>query len=293
MELPDGTARTAGYTEASRGCKHLCRHCPIVPIYGGRFRVVGREVVLADIRQQVVAGARHITFGDPDFFNGPGHAIPLVRALHAEHPELTYDVTIKVEHLLRHADLLPELRATGCLFVTSAVEALDDGILAIFDKRHTRADFVRAVALLREVGLALSPTFVAFTPWTTRAVYLDLLRTVRDLGLVASVAPVQYAIRLLIPGGSRLLELPEVRELAGDFDTQALCYRWAHPDPQMDALQAEVMRAVHRGQRAGEPREAIFERVWAAAGGERSPQPPGRRHAPRALIPHMSEPWYC
>src|SRR5262249_5810171 len=25
--------RTAGYTEASRGCKHRCRHCPIVPVY--------------------------------------------------------------------------------------------------------------------------------------------------------------------------------------------------------------------------------------------------------------------
>ena len=24
--------RTVGYTEASRGCKHTCRHCPIVPL---------------------------------------------------------------------------------------------------------------------------------------------------------------------------------------------------------------------------------------------------------------------
>ena len=110
VELSDRTQCTAGYTEASRGCKHLCRHCPIVPVYGGRFRVVGREVVLADIRQQVAAGARHITFGDPDFFNGPSHALALVQALHAEFSALTYDVTIKVEHLLKHAGLLPALR---------------------------------------------------------------------------------------------------------------------------------------------------------------------------------------
>src|SRR5512140_1485984 len=56
----------AGYVEASRGCLHLCRHCPIPPVAGGKFFAVPREVVMADIRQQVLAGAGHITFGDPD-----------------------------------------------------------------------------------------------------------------------------------------------------------------------------------------------------------------------------------
>jgi radical SAM superfamily enzyme YgiQ (UPF0313 family) len=291
-----GERRTAGYTEASRGCKHLCRHCPIVPVYGGRFRVVGRAIVLEDIRRQVAAGARHITFGDPDFFNGPGHAIPIVEALHAEFPTLTYDVTIKVEHLLRHANLLPTLRDTGCLFVTSAVEAADDTILARFDKRHTRADFVRAVALLREVGLTLNPTFVAFTPWTTRPVYLDFLELIDTLDLVEHVAPIQYAIRLLIPAGSRLLELDEVRALVGPFDETALAYPWRHPDPRMDQLQAEVLRAV----RVRRPRHQIFAAVWklAEAAAELPIQSRARLVAARGRptrkpIPAMSEPWYC
>ncbi len=74
LRVADGSTRVAGYTEASRGCRHLCRHCPVVPVYGGQFRVVQPEVVLADIDAQVAAGAQHITFGDPDFFNGPTHA---------------------------------------------------------------------------------------------------------------------------------------------------------------------------------------------------------------------------
>ena len=115
----NGDQRVTGYTEASRGCKHMCRHCPVVPIYQGTFRVVQPEVVLADIRQQVAAGARHITFGDPDFFNGPGHAVKLVEALAREFDGVSYDVTIKVEHLLKHSDLLPVLKETGCLWVTT------------------------------------------------------------------------------------------------------------------------------------------------------------------------------
>ena len=296
VELGDGEKRTAGYTEASRGCKHLCRHCPIVPVYGGRFRVVSREVVLADIRQQVAAGARHITFGDPDFFNGPSHALALVQALHAEFPTLTYDVTIKIEHLLKHARLLPELRDTGCLFVTSAVEAIDDAILARLDKRHTAADFIRAVGLLGDIGLALNPTFVTFTPWTTRRGYLELLELIAELELVEHVAPIQYAIRLLIPAGSRLLELPELQALVQPYDQAALAYPWAHPDARMDQLYREVLRAVSM-QRVS--RQTSFDAIrWLARAALGAPAAPRMRfeqvcRRDHTSIPHMSEPWYC
>ncbi len=219
-------ARRVGSTEASRGCKYLCRHCPVVPIYNGNFRVVQRDVVLADIRRQVAMGAEHITFGDPDFFNGPSHAMAIVDAVHAEFPQLTYDVTIKIEHLLKRRALLPRLASTGCLFVTSAVESLDDRLLALLDKGHTRADFFEAAKLMRDVGVSLAPTFVTFTPWTTFDRYRHLLETLVELDLVGNVAPIQLAIRLLIPEGSRLLELAETREKIGPFDPNALSYQW-------------------------------------------------------------------
>ena len=192
----------------------------MVPVYHGQFRVVQADVVLADVAAQVAAGAEHITFGDPDFFNGPTHALRIVEALHAAHPALTYDVTIKVEHLLGHRELLPRLRDTGCLFVTSAIESLDDRVLALLEKGHTRRDFFEAVALCRAGGLTIVPTFVAFHPWLSLEGYCDLLDVLADLDLVRHVAPIQLAIRLLIPEGSRLLELEEVRRLVGAFDPE-------------------------------------------------------------------------
>jgi radical SAM superfamily enzyme YgiQ (UPF0313 family) len=279
--------KVTGYTEASRGCKHLCRHCPIVPVYEGRFRVVQREVVLADIRQQVEAGAQHITFGDPDFLNGPGHARAIVEAFHGEFRGVTYDVTIKIEHLLKHADVIPVLAGTGCLFVTSAVESVDDGVLARLAKGHTRADFVKALALMRGHGLALIPTFVSFTPWTTREAYLDLLRTIRDLDLVENVAPIQLAIRLLIPAGSKLLELADMR--VGEFDPAALSWRWQHPDPEMDLLCADLQKLVRAGDRRGASRAELFEMIWERAFGV----VPDFHLADRATVPYLTEPWYC
>ncbi|MBI3472719.1 MAG: radical SAM protein [Candidatus Solibacter usitatus] len=287
-----GETKAVGYTEASRGCKHLCRHCPIVPVYNGVFRVVQREVVLADIRQQVAAGARHITFGDPDFFNGPAHAMALVEALDREHPALTYDVTIKVEHLLQHRSLLPVLRGTGCRLVTSAVESLDDRVLDLLDKGHTRQDFFEAVRLTREEGLTLSPTFIPFTPWTTWEGYRDLLRTLARLELVEQVSPIQLAIRLLIPAGSRLLELKEVREQIGPFDPEALSYRWAHADPALDRLAIALLSRIRRAEREGASRSQIFGAIWKLAHQDGAP-PPDFHLAARASVPYLTEPWYC
>ena len=263
LVMPDGTRKIVGSTDATRGCKHRCRHCPIVPVYNGQFRVVPVDVVMADVRAQVERGAAHITFGDPDFFNGPTHARRIVETLHLEFPRLSYDVTIKIEHLLAHRELLPLLVKTGCAFVTSAVESVDDAVLEKLEKGHTRAGFIEAAALCRNARLTLVPTFVAFTPWTTLASYIDLVNVVDDVGLTGHVAPVQWAIRLLVTFNSRLLELPDIQRLVGPFDPKTLTYPWVHPDPRVDALQRTMM------EWAGQPRPA-----------------PSR-------VPYLDEPWYC
>jgi radical SAM superfamily enzyme YgiQ (UPF0313 family) len=293
----NGQKRTVGYTEASRGCKHLCRHCPVVPVYGGQFRIVQRDVVLEDIRRQVAAGAEHITFGDPDFFNGIGHALAIVRALREEFPDLTYDVTIKISHLQEHAEHLPTLRDTGCLFVTSAVESLDDRVLAILDKGHTRKDFEEVVQHFRELGLVLAPTFVPFTPWISLGGYLELLAALAEMDLIEHVGPIQLAIRLLIPAGSRLLELREVRNHVEGFDEALLSYRWRHPDRRLDRLQEALQELVRQEEAGGSGRREIFGKVWRMA--EQAAGMPGQRpleetrRPARAPIPFMTEPWFC
>jgi radical SAM superfamily enzyme YgiQ (UPF0313 family) len=287
-----GQRRVAGYTEASRGCLHLCTHCPIPPVYGGRFFIIPEEVVLEDVRRQVRAGATHITFGDPDFLNGPGHALRVVRAVHAEFPDLTFDITTKVEHILKRGSVLPELGRLGCLFLISAVESVSDSVLAILEKNHTRADIAQALALVRAAGIAARPTWVPFTPWTTRADYLEMLAFIEEHGLIDHVDPVQYTIRLLVPPGSYLLKRPEMAAYLGPLDQASFSYVWSHPEPAMDRLQKEVAALVEQDVRAGEDPAVTFDRVWSlAAGRKRSARrvlPPDRERAPR-----MTESWFC
>ncbi len=291
-----GIERTAGHTEASRGCKHLCRHCPIPPVYGGRFFAVPVEVVVEDVARQAAAGVTHVTFGDPDFLNGPTHALRVAREIHRRLPDLSFDFTAKVEHLVAHADLLSELRACGALFAVSAVESLSDRVLSRLDKGHTRADVFRAFAACRAAGIALRPSLVPFTPWSSLDDYLELLEVFEREGWLPFLDPVQLSIRLLVPPGSLLLGAGFDDELGlQGLDEAGLTYVWRHPDPRMDRLQAQVARAAEEAAAGDAAAAETFDRVrqlaLAAAGRAHRHVPAPRM--PGVAAPRLTESWFC
>jgi radical SAM superfamily enzyme YgiQ (UPF0313 family) len=297
----DGVTVPAVAVEASRGCSHRCRHCPVPTVYEGRSRPVPVESVLADVDQAVAAGARHVSFADPDFLNRPRHALAVARALHAHFPRVTFDATVKVSHVLDHAPLWRELADAGCRFVVSAFESVDDEVLARLDKGHTVADARRAVAVLRAVDIEPRPSFLPFTPWTRLGDLAELLRFVGEEDLVPNVDPVQYGIRLLLPPGSLLLDRPDpvlARSLEG-FDPLSCSYRWHAADPAVDELQAEVARRTEDAAVRGDPVERTYadlrELAFAAAGrpdpGDRPPRAPSPLPGP--LRPRRTEAWFC
>ncbi|HEU5059385.1 MAG TPA: CUAEP/CCAEP-tail radical SAM protein [Kofleriaceae bacterium] len=281
----------AGYTEASRGCLDTCRHCPIPAVYRGRFFVVDRDIVLADVEAQVAAGARHITFGDPDFLNGPRHALAIARALHARFPDLTFDVTAQVSHLLRDRAHLAELAALGCAFVTTAVESLSDRVLAALGKRHRRADVEVLLDLAAAAGLVIRPTFVPFTPWTELAELVDLVELIAARDLVDCVAPVQLSIRLLVPPGSLLLAA--YPDHFGPFDPDALGHTWRHADPRVDALQRAIADRVESDAGAAQDPAATFAAVRDLVRAAAALTPAAALPRPARRVPRLSEPWFC
>lgn len=295
----DGEHRLVGYVEASHGCAHTCRHCPVPAVYEGRVRIVAAETVLEDVAQLVKMGARHITFGDPDFLNGVKHSQRVVRELHERFPDLTYDITTKVEHILEYTYLWPELARTGCLFVVSAFECVNDQILARLDKGHTADEAAQAIMLLRHHGIEIRPSWMPFTPWTTIHDVLDILDFVVDHELIYNVDPVQYTIRLLIPPGSLLLNHADLTPYLGDYDSERLTYNWRSASPHTDALQAQLARLVEHWSTTEKPIVDAYSEIRQAV--ENTAAELGidiRRAATftattRKDQPRLTEPWFC
>jgi len=293
----DGTERRVGYVEASHGCAHECRHCPVPVVYGGRIRLVPQDVVVADVEQLVNMGAEHITFGDPDFLNGWRHSLKVVRAIHERWPHLTFDVTTKVEHVLERHDIWAEMAASGCLFVVCALETTNDVILERLDKGHTTAQAVDAIELLRAHDIEVRPSFLPFTPWTTHDDMVEMMNFIVTHDLIANVDPVQYSIRLLLPEGSLLLSLPDMTSHLGPYDAEHLTYTWTAADPSIDELQRRLARLIEEATASDKPPGAtfldVYRTVLEAAGHSTSP--------PDDLIevgsvegrPRLTEPWFC
>jgi len=290
----NGERRVAGYVETTHGCAHRCRHCPVPTVYDGQFRVVAVDTVVEDVRRLVAGGARHLSFGDPDFLNGPGHALAVVRAVHAEFPALTWDATVKVEHMLAHPGLWEEFAARGMLFAVSAFESTDDAQLEILDKGHTAADMAAAVALLRRHGVEIRPSWMPFTPWANTGHIADVFDFTIAHGLVANTDPVQFSIRLLLPDGSLLLGHPAMTLYLGDYDSGRLSWSWGNPDPAVDDLQRRLAAIAETGvdDTTADVFLAMAAEVYPAAG-RPLPDEAAVRAAAHADRPRLSEPWFC
>lgn len=241
--LINGEEKLVGYTETTRGCNHKCTHCPVPVVYDGRIRINLPEWVIPDIDQLVEAGAEHITFGDPDFFNAPAHAMKVLGTMHHRHPKLTFDVTIKIEHLLLHNDLLPELALMGCVFIVSAFEHTSERVLEVLQKNHSKSDMTKAIQLCRDNSIEIRPSLLPFTPWTTPSDIKDLFEFVIENNIVANIDPVQFSIRLLVPEGSLLLQSEATSHyFIPPQSSSPLTYEWVSKFEELEVLQQELTK---------------------------------------------------
>jgi hypothetical protein len=247
--------------------------------------VTGLETVLADVAQMVEMGARHVTFGDPDFLNAPRYALDVLREVSRTFPGLTFDITVKVEHVLDHSEIWEEVAALGVVFVVSAFETTNDRVLGLLDKGHIASDMSAATKILQSAGIAVRPSWLPFTPWTESRDLADIMQFLADHDLLVSTDPVQLTIRLLLPEGSLLLDLPETAAALEGYDADLLTHIWRAAHPTVDELQADLaMLAEVGGADQWATIDAMWDRVMPGA------DPPARSDR---IVPRLTETWFC
>ena len=281
-----------GTVEATRGCAHTCLHCPIPSVYEGKLRLVSPEIVLEDIENHIGHGARHITFTDPDFFNAVPHSFEILREMRRRHPEITFNATIKVEHLIEYEHRLPEMRDLGCLFITSAFESLNDDILDRLKKGHTSQDLELVLRIGSEVDIPIIPTWLPFTPWTSLEDMQTLLRFVYEHDLVSRTPPIQYAIRLLVPPRSLLEDVLRGENRLLEFDDSKLSFKWENPE--VDDLQEDIMKIVEDSHDSQSETfiADTFEQIWISVFKDTEPVPK-RQAETDDFVPGLIEAWFC
>ena len=216
-------------------------------------------------------------------------------ALHERHPELTFDLTVKVEHILKHRQMLGEFAALGVVFIVSAFESTNDEVLEILDKGHTAEEMVTAVELVRSHGIELRPTWLPFTPWTSIGDMVDLFDFLAIHDLFGSIDPVQATIRLLVPHSSLLVDHPAMAGRLDAYDPELLVYPWVALDPRLDALQRSMAQEVEDAISSGLPTNELIQRLWTLVL-ELAGRPYRELAIPAGSTegrPRLTEPWFC
>lgn len=291
--IASNSKKLVGYVETTVGCAHSCRHCPVPVVFGGTFRSIPAKTVLIEIDDLYAEGARHITFGDPDFLNGPAHALRIVRAMHQNHPDLTFDATVKVEHVLEQQGIWDEMAEMGLRFIVSAFEHTSDLILDKLQKGHSKLDMVQALSILRAAGIEVRPSLLPFTPWTQSTDLIELLDFIFEQDLAGSIDPVQLSIRLLLPLGSLVLEDPDVS--IGPWDPSMLSFSWVSLDPLVDQLQRQFAAMAEEAELSEADPRLTFALMRDAAYSHfgLKPVPLTSPIAEPRDRPRLSESWFC
>ena len=281
----------AGSVETTYGCKHECTHCPVPIEFKGMFKTFGTEKIITDVTNQVEEGAKHISFNDPDFFNGPKHALKILQLLNEKHPSITYDSTIKVEHILKYPDYFQELKNLNMLFVISAFETTNDHVLNILQKNHSFNDLNKAVELSLENNIDIRPTWMPFSPWTEQNDLISIIKLIENYKLRETVDPIQLTIKLLVPKNSLILKKPEMKEYLLDYDPASFSYAWQYKFPNIDNIQNELFTYVLQHESENEYTQYLgLVDILESHTNETLLN--SEKYSQR-IVPKLSETWFC
>ena len=281
----------AGSVETTYGCKHECTHCPVPIEFKGMFKTFGTEKIITDVTNQVEEGAKHISFNDPDFFNGPKHALKILQLLNEKHPSITYDSTIKVEHILKYPDYFQELKNLNMLFVISAFETTNDHVLNILQKNHSFNDLNKAVELSLENKIDIRPTWMPFSPWTEQNDLISIIKLIENYKLRETVDPIQLTIKLLVPKNSLILKRPEMKEYLLDYDPSSFSYAWKYKFPNIDNIQNELFTYVLQHESENEYTQYLGL-VDILESHTNETLLISEKYSQR-IVPKLSETWFC
>ena len=280
-----------GSVETTYGCKHVCTHCPVPIQFNGRFKTFSEEKIIGDISNQIESGAQHISFDDADFFNGPKYSLRILEKLYKKFPNITYDATIKVEHIIKYQKYFKELTNLNMLFVTSAFETTNNTVLEILKKNHTYKDLEQSISLSKQFDIDIRPTWMPFTPWTNTVDLINIVSLIEQYELRETVDPIQLAIKLLVPKGSLMIKRPEFSKYIGKYDQESFTYLWHYEDSQVEQLQALLFGYVVEHDNINE-KEQYLELIDIIQSFTKTNIIYNKKYNYRE-VPKLSETWFC
>jgi radical SAM superfamily enzyme YgiQ (UPF0313 family) len=217
----------------SWGCPFACNFCSVTAMFGRRYRFRSPENVMEELRAR---RPRRIFFYDDNLAADKKRLKRLLRMMIDEGIVVPWQAQMRTD-VVRDAELLELMRASGCERVALGLESLDQETLDDFQKAQTVADIEQALRLLDENGIFSHGMFVVGTDADTTS----SVRHIARFSLEKRVTSLMLNVLTPLPG-TQLYDEMEAEGRIIDRD-------WRHYDAQHVVFSPKRMTP-HELQRA-------------------------------------------
>lgn len=151
--------------ETARGCPYRCTFCSVWKFYGGTVRAKSPVRVAEELDQ---VREEYVLITDDNFLLSVPRAEAIARELRSQRIRHRYTIQARSDTVVKNPDLLRLWKEVGLYRVFIGIEKVDDQELEALNKKNTVENNVRALDVLRRLGIAVTPSFIVDPDYTRR-----------------------------------------------------------------------------------------------------------------------------
>ncbi len=148
--------------ETARGCPFKCNFCSVWKFHHSTFREKSPERVVEELRR---IEAPNVFITDDIFWLDVRRSEELARQIKAAGIRKYFTVQTRTDIICKFPHLIEMWKECGQLAIFLGLESITDAGLNAVNKSNTAANNVRALSILKEMGVGYTPNFIVDPAW--------------------------------------------------------------------------------------------------------------------------------
>jgi len=156
--IMSGVGGKVGFVSTAFGCTHCCSFCTIPSLTGGRYLSHSCESILRDI--DMLGDIPLIRFVDANTFGDIAMARELAETLIERGIKKRFVADVRPHTVVNHPQIMKLWAEAGLASVVIGFEEINDDRLAMMNKKSTNRANIRALEILKELGIRVIGDFI-------------------------------------------------------------------------------------------------------------------------------------
>ncbi|MEO8218050.1 MAG: radical SAM protein [Acidobacteriota bacterium] len=148
--------------ETARGCPFRCNFCSVWKFHESTFREKSPERVVEELR---TIDAPNIFITDDIFWMNVRRGEEMARQIKAAGIKKYFTVQTRTDIICRFPHLIEMWKECGNLAIFLGLESVTDEGLAAVNKKNKASNNVRAIEILKDLGVGFTPNFIVDPAW--------------------------------------------------------------------------------------------------------------------------------